>query len=64
LIRDNAYVPILLFALLNVLKLNLKLNRIQSAKVLSALLFNNPHIDLLTDQLITIDRHDGNEQYV
>jgi hypothetical protein len=40
LVRDDQFVPIIFFALLNILKHNVLLNRIQSLKVLSALLFN------------------------
>jgi hypothetical protein len=47
LIKDDQLLPILFFALLNILKHNALLNRIQSLKVLSALLFSNPSIDLI-----------------
>ncbi len=43
------------YALLNILKQNASLNRIQSLKVLSALLFNNPNIDLIIEKFDKIE---------
>jgi len=61
LVEDNQFVPIIFFALLNILKHNLSLNRIQSLKVLSALLFNNPNIDLIIEKF---DKIETNNEYV
>lgn len=50
-------VPTIFYALLNILKQNALLNRVQSLKVLSALLFNNSNIDLIIDKFDTIEAH-------
>ncbi|CAF3175928.1 unnamed protein product [Rotaria socialis] len=55
LVRDDELVPTISYALLNILKQNASLNRIQSLRVLSALLFNNSNIDLI------IEKFDGIE---
>ncbi|CAF4435435.1 unnamed protein product, partial [Adineta steineri] len=47
LVRDDDFIPTMFYALLNVLKFNTTLNRIQSLRVISALLFNNPNLDLI-----------------
>jgi hypothetical protein len=54
LVRDDQFVPIIFFALLNILKHNVLLNRIQSLKVLSALLFNNLNNDLIIEKFNNI----------
>jgi hypothetical protein len=50
LVRDDQFVPVIFFALLNILKRNALLNRTQSLRVLSALLFNNPDINLIIEK--------------
>jgi hypothetical protein len=55
LIRDDQFVPVIFFALLNILKRNALLNRTQSLKVLSALLFNNPNINLIIEKFGSIE---------
>lgn len=55
LIKDDQYVPIIFFALLNILKHHVVLNRTQSLKVLSALLFNNPNIDVIIEKFEDIE---------
>ncbi|CAF1265314.1 unnamed protein product [Rotaria sp. Silwood1] len=55
LVRDDQLVPTIFYALLNILKQNALLNRIQSLKVLSALLFNNSNIDLIIEKFDTIE---------
>lgn len=49
------------FALLNLLKYNTSLNRIQSLKVLSALFFNNSNIDLVIEKF---DNIEADNEYV
>lgn len=49
LIRDDQYLPTIFFVLLNILKNNALLNRTQSLRVLSALLFNNYKVDLILE---------------
>jgi len=61
LVRDDQFIPIIFFALLNILKHNALLNRIQSLKVLSALLFNNPNNDLIIEKF---DNIEINHEYV
>ena len=62
LVRDEELIPTIFYALLNILKHNASLNRTQSLKVLSALLFNNPNIDIIVDKFASIeDEEDTNE---
>ena len=63
LIRDDELVPTIFYSLLNILKQNASLNRIQSLKVLSALLFNKPNIDVIIESLKNIETND-NDEYV
>ena len=55
LIRDDQYLPMVFFALLNILKNNALLNRTQSLRVLSALLFNNHKVDLILETFQNIE---------
>lgn len=62
LVRDEELIPTIFYALLNILKHNASLNRTQSLKVLSALLFNNPNIDIIIDKFASNeDEEDTNE---
>ena len=56
LVRDDKLVPTIFYALLNILKQNALLNRVQSLKVLSALLFDNANIDLIVEQSDYIEK--------
>lgn len=55
LIRDNHYLPTVFFALLNILKNNALLNRTQSLRVVSALIFNNHKVDSILDVFESIE---------
>ena len=55
LIRDDQYLPTIFFALLNILKNNALLNRTQSLRVLSALLFNSHKVDLILETFQNIE---------
>jgi hypothetical protein len=61
LIKDDQFVPTIFFALLNILRRHVLLNRIQSLKVLSALLFNNSNNDLIIEKFHDIE---SNTEYV
>ncbi|UJR28395.1 hypothetical protein I4U23_009636 [Adineta vaga] len=50
LVRDDDFIPSLFYALLNILKQNTTLNRLESLRVVSASLFNNPDLDLIIDE--------------
>ena len=62
LVRDEELIPTIFYALLNILKHNASLNRIQSLKVLSALLFNNPNIDIIVDKFASIEVEEDNNE--
>jgi hypothetical protein len=64
LITDNEFIPTIFYALLNILKQNVLLNRIQSLKVLSALLFNNPQIDFLIEKFNDLEINQTHNEYV
>jgi len=55
LVEDRRYVPTIFFALLNILKQNVLLDRMQSLRIISALLFSDPHIDIILEQCYNID---------
>lgn len=50
------------YALLNVLKHQVSLNRIQSLRVLSALLFKHPHNDLIIDTFAQVNLDEDHEE--
>ena len=52
------------YALLNVLKHQVSLNRIQSLRVLSALLFKHPHNDLIIETFAQIDADEDHDEFV
>lgn len=60
LIQDNQYVPIIFYSLLNIIKYHIELNSTQSLKIVSALLFNNPNIDLIIEKF---DEIESNNEY-
>ncbi|CAF0774829.1 unnamed protein product [Adineta steineri] len=60
LVRDDDFIPTMFYALLNVLKFNTTLNRIQSLRVIAALLFNNPNLDLIIETFRNLETEQMN----
>ncbi|CAF1003009.1 unnamed protein product [Adineta ricciae] len=50
LVRDDDFVPSLFYALLNIIKQNTTLTRIEALRVVSASLFNNPDLDIILNE--------------